>query len=309
MIEANPEIDDDPGLVNTDPYGAGWLLRIRLADDAEPAGLLTAEEYTALTKEAESDLPWCGTGRRVPRTWPGTPRPPRPGPAVRGGRPRGVARQRRGPDPPGRGQADPGGQQVGALPGAAGRGAGGTGSRASWPSPCPRRCGWPRRGLDDIVVAYPSTDRAALSRLAADPTARAAITVMIDRPISSTSSRSRRGRGQPPRSRSAWTSTAPSPAVGGRIRRGAPLPAAHPGARSRRWPGNGGPAGVRLAGLMAYEAQIAGVGDTPAGAARLRPGGPAMQRRSAPSWPRGAPRSWRRSQVAPLEFVNGGGTG
>ncbi len=53
VIEANPEIDDDPGLVNTDPYGSGWLLRIRVADDAEPAGLLTPEEYTALTKEAE----------------------------------------------------------------------------------------------------------------------------------------------------------------------------------------------------------------------------------------------------------------
>ena len=53
VLESNPEIDDDPGLVNTDPYGAGWLLRIQLADDAEPAGLLTAEEYTALTKEAE----------------------------------------------------------------------------------------------------------------------------------------------------------------------------------------------------------------------------------------------------------------
>ncbi len=53
VIETNPEIDDDPGLVNTDPYGAGWLLRIRLADEAEPGGLLTAEEYTALTKEAE----------------------------------------------------------------------------------------------------------------------------------------------------------------------------------------------------------------------------------------------------------------
>lgn len=53
VVESNPEIDDDPGLVNTDPYGAGWLLKIRLSDDAEPAGLLTAEEYTALTKEAE----------------------------------------------------------------------------------------------------------------------------------------------------------------------------------------------------------------------------------------------------------------
>jgi glycine cleavage system H protein len=53
VIEANPEIEDDPGLVNTDPYGAGWLLRIRVASGAEPAGLLTAEEYDALTKEAE----------------------------------------------------------------------------------------------------------------------------------------------------------------------------------------------------------------------------------------------------------------
>lgn len=53
VIEPNPEIDDDPGLVNTDPYGAGWLLKIRLTDNAEPAGLLTAEEYTALTKEAD----------------------------------------------------------------------------------------------------------------------------------------------------------------------------------------------------------------------------------------------------------------
>ena len=53
VIEANPDIDEDPGLVNTDPYGAGWLLRIRLSDDGDPAGLLSAEEYTALTKEAE----------------------------------------------------------------------------------------------------------------------------------------------------------------------------------------------------------------------------------------------------------------
>jgi glycine cleavage system H protein len=53
VIETNPDIDDDPGLVNTDPYGAGWLLRIQLSDDSDPAGLMSAEEYTALTKEAE----------------------------------------------------------------------------------------------------------------------------------------------------------------------------------------------------------------------------------------------------------------
>src|SRR3984893_6045266 len=54
VIEANPEIEDDPGLVNSDPYGAGWLMRIRLADDGPQADdLLTAEQYAELTKEDE----------------------------------------------------------------------------------------------------------------------------------------------------------------------------------------------------------------------------------------------------------------
>jgi glycine cleavage system H protein len=54
VVEVNAELDDDPGLVNSDPYGAGWLLRIRLPGDGlEPAGLLTADEYAELTKEPE----------------------------------------------------------------------------------------------------------------------------------------------------------------------------------------------------------------------------------------------------------------
>jgi glycine cleavage system H protein len=57
VTEVNPEIEDDPGLVNSDPYGAGWLFKIRLADtdvDAPP-GLLTAAEYAALTKEQDAE--------------------------------------------------------------------------------------------------------------------------------------------------------------------------------------------------------------------------------------------------------------
>ena len=53
VTEVNAEIDDDPGLVNNDPYGAGWLFKVQL-DDTEsevPPGLLTAAEYEALTKE------------------------------------------------------------------------------------------------------------------------------------------------------------------------------------------------------------------------------------------------------------------
>ncbi|MHB1593466.1 MAG: glycine cleavage system protein GcvH [Streptosporangiaceae bacterium] len=53
VTEVNPEVDEDPGLVNSDPYGAGWLFKIRLDSDEEvPPGLLNAAEYDALTKEA-----------------------------------------------------------------------------------------------------------------------------------------------------------------------------------------------------------------------------------------------------------------
>jgi glycine cleavage system H protein len=55
VTEVNPEIDDDPGLVNSDPYGAGWLFKIQLdeIDGEVPPGLLSAAEYAALTKEEE----------------------------------------------------------------------------------------------------------------------------------------------------------------------------------------------------------------------------------------------------------------
>jgi glycine cleavage system H protein len=55
VTEVNGEIDDDPGLVNTDPYGAGWLFKVRLAasDGEAPPGLLTAAEYEQLTAEPE----------------------------------------------------------------------------------------------------------------------------------------------------------------------------------------------------------------------------------------------------------------
>lgn len=50
----NAEVDDDPGLVNSDPYGAGWLFEIRLdSADPLPPGLLSAQEYAALTQEEQ----------------------------------------------------------------------------------------------------------------------------------------------------------------------------------------------------------------------------------------------------------------
>ena len=55
VTEVNEEINDDPGLVNADPYGGGWLFRVRLAqaEGELPAGLLSPEEYAELTKDAE----------------------------------------------------------------------------------------------------------------------------------------------------------------------------------------------------------------------------------------------------------------
>ena len=49
VIEVNPAVDGAPETINADPYGAGWLVRIRLADAASVDALLTAAEYRALT--------------------------------------------------------------------------------------------------------------------------------------------------------------------------------------------------------------------------------------------------------------------
>jgi glycine cleavage system H protein len=51
VLEQNQAVVDKPELVNGDPHGEGWLIRIRLSDPAEPDKLLSAEEYDALTKE------------------------------------------------------------------------------------------------------------------------------------------------------------------------------------------------------------------------------------------------------------------
>src|SRR6266700_3662220 len=57
VTEVNEELDDDPGLVNAEPYGAGWMFRVRVpagpgGDAALPPGLLSAAEYDELTKSA-----------------------------------------------------------------------------------------------------------------------------------------------------------------------------------------------------------------------------------------------------------------
>lgn len=45
VVEVNGELEERPELVNQDPYGRGWMIRIRLADRAGLANLLTAQQY------------------------------------------------------------------------------------------------------------------------------------------------------------------------------------------------------------------------------------------------------------------------
>jgi glycine cleavage system H protein len=48
LIEVNPLLDKQPELVNTDPYGDGWMIKMNVADITAIDKLLTAEAYQAL---------------------------------------------------------------------------------------------------------------------------------------------------------------------------------------------------------------------------------------------------------------------
>lgn len=47
IVETNPGLEDEPGVLNSDPYGEGWLVRIRPQDAADLDGLLDAAGYAA----------------------------------------------------------------------------------------------------------------------------------------------------------------------------------------------------------------------------------------------------------------------
>jgi D-serine deaminase-like pyridoxal phosphate-dependent protein len=169
-----------------------------------------------------------------------------------------------------------------------------------------------RGTCDDILVGYPTADRAALARLAGDPAAAAAITVMVDCPEHlDMIEKAAASAAEPHPVRVCIDIDAGYVALGGLLRAGArrspvrtPDDAAALAAAVVARPG------LRLAGLMAYEAQIAGVGDNPAGQPLRAMAIRYLQRKS------GAELAVRRAEIvaavraiAPLEFVNGGGTG
>jgi D-serine deaminase-like pyridoxal phosphate-dependent protein len=157
-------------------------------------------------------------------------------------------------------------------------------------------------GIRDVVVAYPTVDREALRRLAGDDRALGAITLMVDSvPHLDLIEHAVGMEGTRPVRVCIDLDASWEPAglhVGARR---SPLHAPEQAAALTRRIASR--PGFRLAGLMAYEAQIAGVGNA-------NPAVWLMQRRSAAELARR-----RRAvveavrAVAPLEFVNGGGTG
>ncbi len=51
VIEVNQKLADQPELVNQDPYGEGWMIKVKLQDPSEVERLMSAEEYKKLIEE------------------------------------------------------------------------------------------------------------------------------------------------------------------------------------------------------------------------------------------------------------------
>lgn len=48
VIEFNKGLERNPETVNTDPYGAGWMIKVKMTNSSEASGLLSADQYKAL---------------------------------------------------------------------------------------------------------------------------------------------------------------------------------------------------------------------------------------------------------------------
>ncbi|WP_030017472.1 amino acid deaminase/aldolase [Streptomyces monomycini] len=169
-----------------------------------------------------------------------------------------------------------------------------------------------RSGFEDVLLAYPSADRAGFAELTGDPKLAGAVAVLVDdvTHLELIDAARPAGGGEEVRVCLEWD-TAFRP-LGGRVRVGArrsPLSrpeqvAALARAVTRR-------PGFRVVGLMAYEGHVAGVGDAVAGHPLRSRAVRAMQTAARRDIAR---RRWEvvravRAEAPYLEFVNGGGTG
>jgi D-serine deaminase-like pyridoxal phosphate-dependent protein len=173
---------------------------------------------------------------------------------------------------------------------------------------------WLARSIDDVVAGYPSADRAGFAALAASEELAQRVTVMVDSTdqldlIQAATAKSATGKAPAPirvcleldssyRSRllghlGVYRSPVHSPAQAQAL-----------AAEIVRRPG------FRLVGMMGYEAQIAGLGNAPAGKPLRAKAIQALQRASMAELTRRRGEAVRRvRELAELEFVNGGGTG
>ncbi|MGN9763606.1 alanine racemase [Micromonospora sp. SD12] len=164
---------------------------------------------------------------------------------------------------------------------------------------------------DDALVAYPTVDRGALAALAADPALAAAVTLMIDGTDQLDLVDAVCPPGRRPELRVCLDLDASWRPLGGRVHVGVRRSPVHSARAAGALAATvAARAGFRLVGLMAYEAQIAGLGDAPPGRAVL---GSAIRLAQRGSYRellarRGAAVAAVREH-ADLEFVNGGGTG
>jgi glycine cleavage system H protein len=53
VLEVNDDLPDNPNMINEDPYGDGWLIKVEMNDPEEVAELMTAEEYKEYVAEEE----------------------------------------------------------------------------------------------------------------------------------------------------------------------------------------------------------------------------------------------------------------
>ncbi len=169
---------------------------------------------------------------------------------------------------------------------------------------------WLAEDHEDVVIGYPTADRTALQQLAKDERAASRVTLMIDSVAQLDFIDEAVGVAHP-RLRLCIDLDASLELAGGRIHLGpyrSPVHTPHQAAalaraiQSRQ--------GFHLAGVMSYEGQIAGMGDNQPGSPLKRVALRAMQRLSARELAdRRAAAIAAVETVAPLEFVNGGGTG
>jgi glycine cleavage system H protein len=52
IVDRNDDLDKSPEIINSDPYGRGWLVVVEVSDPAELEGLMDAESYTKLVSES-----------------------------------------------------------------------------------------------------------------------------------------------------------------------------------------------------------------------------------------------------------------